>query len=281
MSAHLVYNFKIINPAFALTDVADIKWINDGTATDLRMDLLAATFSGYETAVQEQMDTAWENLRYRSQENLTEGSAFRFYNSEILKYESLQTTSVTDGIVSVSGGLFYRDITAVRSNQLLFDSVKNKPSAFVLMTILVTADNKIVLGRRSYYGDWPNDTYECPGSFLKEKAVAAQSLTEIVKEKVCDDYNDGGDIVSVPLLICDMPRVMETMLLCVSKTSLTAVELQSDFYTDTLVLDNSQVGRDQLQAMDLDLFHPPSRVSLQAYFDNFELAQKCLETLGS
>jgi hypothetical protein len=236
------------------------------------MSVSDTTFSGYSIIEQEQVASAWNSLQIRSEESLSYDSVFTFYNSEILKWEGLKD----DGVVSVANGLFYRDITAVRSDQSLFDHIQKKPSAFVLMNILVTADNKIILGRRTYYGDWPNDTFECPGSFLKEKNVAAQSLVQVAKEKVQDDYLNMKDIASIPFMICNLPRVMETMLLCVSKTSLISEQIQSDFYTEKLVFDNSQVGYGHLQSMDTTEFHPPSRVALQAYFDHFDLTQELL-----
>jgi len=276
MSVTIINNFKISNATFLYNDVAKTKWLNDGSVPDIQMTLSDKVFPGYENSLQEQIATVWENLKNRSRTELSEGSVFTFYNSEILKWEGIEKDENGGLVASVSKGLFYRDVAAVRSHQELFDAIEEKPSAFVLINILITADNKIVLGRRDYYGDWPNGTYECPGSFLKEKNIAAGSLVEIAKQKVRDDYVDGGEISSIPFIIFDLPRVMETMLLCVSKTSLTAAQMKSDFYTDILIIDNSLVGKTQLQKMSLDLFHPPSRVALQVYFEHFDLVQQSL-----
>lgn len=267
MQVSPISNFAIPDTPFSLSDVAKILWLNDGTVEHVQMTLSSSAFTGYAAELQEQIEQSWLRLQSRAQADIAAGSAFRFYTSEILLWEDMQ---VSDGFcqVSVAPGLSYKDITAVRSDQAVYDACAQRPSAFVLMNILLTADNKIVLGRRPYYGDWPNNTYECPGSFLKPRDIAVGNLGEVAQQKVRDDYIDAGAMTAVPSMICAMPRVMETLLLYVTTTSLVASELQSDFYTNTQTLENNSEGKQQLAAMDIDLFHPPSRVALQAYFEN-------------
>ena len=267
MPSSVLTNFSITDPHFVAADVSQIIWKNDDAHADLIVAFSETTFSGHHKLIQPALDDSWQTLAGRAAASLPPGDTFRFYNSEILKWSAFDSDSHT---ITVEKGMFYKDITAVRSQQSVYDQIPaaERPSAFVLMNILVTADNKIILGRRPYFGDWPHDRFECPGSFLKEKHVVHSSLTEVARGRVYDDYLHTPDLVLTPLLICDLPRVMETLLLYVSKVAEPAANLVSDCYTDFLTLDNSPAGLKELQSSPLELFHPPSRVALQLYFEN-------------
>ncbi len=260
-------NFSITDPHFALADAGEVLWRNTSQELELAVKFTDTTFAGYDKSHREALDKSWGALAARAESSLPPGDKFKFYNSEILKWADFDPATNT---VSVERGMFYKDITAVRSKQEVYDSIPaaDRPRAFVLMNILITADNKIVLGRRPYFGDWPHDRFECPGSFLKEKHVVESSLAEVAKSRVYDDYKNHPPLQTTPLLICDLPRVMETFALYVTHTSIIADQLESDCYTDILTIENSPAGFEQLKSLPIDQFHPPSRTMLQAYFES-------------
>ena len=263
----MLTNYTIQKTDFKFADVGTILWQNTESSSALQVKISDAIFPGHDNTHKEALEESWRILAARAESNLPSGDTFKFYNSEILKWQRFDLNTNT---IFVEKSMYYKDITAVRSQQAVYDQIPTaeRPSAFVLMNILITADNKIVLGRRPYFGDWPHDRYECPGSFLKEKHVTKSSLEDVAKSRVWDDYQNQPPLETKPLLICDLPRVMETMLLYETHTTCTAQELQSDFYTNLLTVENSPAGFEHLQALPLDQFHPPSRVMLQAYFES-------------
>jgi hypothetical protein len=137
------------------------------------------------------------------------------------------------------------------------------------------------MGKRKFYGDWPFGTYECPGAFLHDEDLEVNSIIKSAKKKIIDDYQISDfKIKTIPFAIYYLPRILEVVLVCISKISLPAKELRSVFYEDILSVKNNQEGLDKLMHMPLDIFHPPSRVIIQLYCDNTAEVQRLLKELN-
>jgi len=281
MSKNTLKNFSL-KKSFELEDVSKVIWINDGSKHDLEMKLVETSLVDFDKTFLDKMEKSWDSLKERAQENFPKDGPFVFYNSKVLNWEGLSHDFYENNTVDVSTEITYKTIASIRSDQDLYNDLdkKNKPCAFVIVSIFVTSDNKLVFGKRMYYGDWPYSTYETTGGFLKQQDFTKESLIKIAADKIREDFENTGDIKTIPFIIYHLPRILETILLCVSKTSASSKELSSDFYNDVLILDNNLVELKKVIDMPLDLFHPPSRIVIQTYYENFDAAQKLLEKLN-
>ena len=270
-------NFSLTE-GFNINTVAKTIWLNNAFKDNLVMQEIDDPFKGYDENISEYIDASWNHLKDRAKSNFPPNTPFVFYNSNTLSWRGLSENNK----VLVSKGITYKDIASIRSNSILFKKLKNKtkPNAFVVVSLLITSDNKIVLGRRKYYGDWLYNTFETAGAFLKIEDLADKSLVNNAKNKVCEDFNNISELKTIPFIIYHLPRILETVLVCISKTNQQALSLTSDLYSEILIRENSKKGLEYLIKIPLNEFHPPSRVVIQAYYQNFTLAKQLLEKLG-
>ncbi len=273
-------NFSLHEP-IELLKLATTLWINGHAIPDLKMNLVKSSLAEFAPDFVKEINESWKKLEARAKDNFPKNSPFVFYNSKVLNFEGLSENFVNEALINVSQGISYQTISATRSNQDLFNKVPrtNAPCAFVVVSILVTGDNKLVFGKRKYYGDWPYHTYETAGAFLKEEDLEKESLIKNAADKIREDFNNVREIKTIPFIIYHLPRILETILLCISKIPQKSSELTSDFYSDLLIVDNSVLGIEKILTMPLKEFHPPSRIVMQTYYENFDVAEKLLKEL--
>src|SRR3989344_6279921 len=149
-------NFLLHKP-LDLKQIATTLWINNEATKDLKMNLIKSTLSDFNPEFSQKIENSWNRLETRAKNNFPKNSPFVFYNAKVLNFEGISNNFHKDGLVNVSKGITYKTIASIRSNQDLYYKIdiKNKPCAFVIVSMLVTSDNKLVFGKRKYYGDWP------------------------------------------------------------------------------------------------------------------------------
>lgn len=272
-------NFSLQKP-IDLKQLSKDLWINDGSISDLKMNLVDSSLQFQTTEFLTKLEDSWSYLEKRAQD-FSLKKPYYFENINALNWEGVSSNINQDHTVNVSTGIDYKMITAIRSNHKFYDelSEESRPCAFVVVSIVITRDNKLVFGKRKYYGDWPNNTFESSGAFLKEADLDKRSLIVSAQDTIREDFKVSGSIKTVPFMIYHLPRILETILLCTSVISISSNEITSDFYDELVTVDNTLEGLKTLLIIPLEQFHPPSRIVIQKYFENFGQAKRLLETL--
>lgn len=276
-------NFRFKSNKIKLSSIIELKWINNKKIVrDFKLNLIKSSFSGFNKNERELIQNSWEYLKNRAENFLSPKEHAWFTNKKDIRWEGFKKNNSGLKIINISKGIDYKSTVSIRSNERIYNILgKSKsPKAFVVVSILITKDNKIVLGKRKFYGDWPIETYELPGAFLHENDINLNSLIKSAIKKVSEDYKiSKKEIKSIPLGIYYLPRILEVVLVCVSKTEVPSNNLKSDFYKNILVVDNTIKGVNEIKRKSLNSFHPPSRVALEFYFNNFKLANKLLNKI--
>lgn len=266
-------NFQFKSSNINLSEIIKPYWINDKeTIKDFSFNHVESTFLGFSDNFNEKVEDQWKKLQIRAKNGLV--------NKPAVRWEGFDKEDPKSFKINLSQGINYKSIVGVRSNEDIYSDLdqERSPKAFVLASVLITKDNKLVMGKRKFYGDWPPNTYECPGAFIHEEDLKIDSVIKIAKSKIEDDYQVSGfEIQAVPFAVYYLPRLLEVVTVCISKISLKADELKSDLYNDILSVDNTSEGLEKLVNMPLDLFHSPSRTIIQFYWENFSTAQEILK----
>lgn len=260
-------NFTFKNNQVDLEGAIAMLWQNDGSVTDVSVRAGRAESLEFPADVLTQIDASWTNLEQRAAAYLQqhENGPDRFYSGPVLRFGGFDVSARE---VTVHEDIDYRTVTGIRSNVDLYQTVEAAGqlcTAYVVKSILITRDNKLVLGQRNFFGDWPWHRYECPGGFLTPSALERNSIVGSAIDKVTGDYQDTHTVTATPFMLYSFPRILETIMLCIARIDADAAELQSSFYSDLLVIDNTPDGLAGLLAQPLDQFHPPSRVAIELY----------------
>lgn len=259
-------NFAFTDNEVDLGAHVQLQWVNDGSVDDVGIQSTERDTQVIPTQLQERIDSSWHNLEQRAAHKLeTVSGVNHFFSDELLAFGSYD---LAENVVSVSTGVDYKTVTATRSGAKLYADMLaagQLASAYVVKSILVTVDNQIVLGRRTFFGDWPSDCYECPGGFLGQSDIVRNSIGASAVAKITDDYTNAVIASVRPIALYHFDRILETIMLCVARTETHSHDLQSDFYEELLFVENSKAGVEELLGMDHSMFHPPSRLAVKVY----------------
>lgn len=247
-----------------------ILWVNDGTVNDLNFEETQGKSLKLRVDLQEKMNDSWNNLVQRAK-----GQGFNLTNDPALQLEKVDVGSQK---LIVSKTTDYRTIVSVRSQKKIYEGFDGepRPNALVIVSILISSDNKLILGQRNFYGDWEVQTYESPGAFLSYKDLENKSAIKAAGSKIINDFEAEGRIQVSPFAIYSFPRILETVIICIAKIDKKANSLSALKYKNIITCENSKEGLKKIIEMPLNQFHPPSRTALQYYYDNFSLAQKII-----
>lgn len=276
-------NLRFENGRMELSRSIEVLWRNDSRSPIKDFNLLKtkSTFLGYDDSFVVELEESWKELSNRARILSPNLEHFLFEDKKVLRWEGFSDNNSADPVINLSSGISYKLVTGVRSRESLFSKLNKlkSPRAFAVANILITADRKIVLGKRKFYGDWPLDTYECPGGFFIEDDFKKGSLKSVAKRKIEEDYLIGNsDLRSIPFVIYSLPRILEVIALFISKVGINSNELKSNFYKDIISFDCSENGLNELKTMPLEIFHPPSRIIMEflinSYSDFVELSAR-------
>lgn len=276
-------NFKFRDSKIDLDKIIEKYWINNQKIIrDFGLNEVKSTFEGFDFEYDKKIEESREKLQSRAKKYFPVDDVFLLYDQKDIRWEGFKDNNSELPQINISKGINYKTITSIRSNEELFNQLDQEktPKAFVLANVLITSDNKLVMGKRKFYWDRPFDTYECPGAFLHEEDLEINSIIKSAKNKIIDDYQIADfEIKTIPFVIYYLSRILEVVCVCISKISLSSKELKSDFYEEILSIDNTEAGLEKLTKMPLDLFHTPSRTIIQFYYENFLDAKRLLEEL--
>ncbi len=257
----------------------DVRWFNDGKTKDISISETTSTYTEGEHYIQ-YISEAWGRLKDRA---LAEGHPNLLYDSTVLRTEQgLNQESNPDerGLVSikVSPSAGYKQIVTLRQNQELLALLteKQNPLAYAVLSILISADNKIVVGRRKFFGDWPSGKFELPGAFARLVKTGEALSNNVAIQALVDDYSiSKADVAStIPAVYYYFPTICETQTLNITRTKLSASEIistNSAIQLEKRSYDNSPTGlTSMLQELPSEEWHPPSFVTCLFYLENFE-----------
>lgn len=269
-------NFSFTDDQVDIEKTIRLLWQNDSSVTDWQIAYEPSEPSPLPTELDTQLTDSWQNLETRAAAYLSAHAdgPDAFYSDKVLRFMRLEP-----GKIIVSDNLDYRTVTGIRSNAALYtmtEAAGLRENAYVTKSIFITADNKLVLGKRNFFGDWPWFRYECPGGFLGRKDLALTYTSSCAIKRIQDDYIGSGQVTVLPFMLYDFDRILETIMLCLATTNTHSDELQSDFYSELLFTDNTPAGVAELLSRSPSEFHPPSRIALELYHTHFEAAQHLL-----
>ncbi len=246
-----------------VSNLINILWENDGQTEDFFLQEIDGRPIQIQKRILGQMDEAWHFLKHRA-----DGYSFNLTNNPALQTEVFNSES---NIIQVSKNVDYRTIVSIRSQEAIYKQIDTnpRPNALVIVSMLISSDNKLVLGQRVFYGDWPVPTYESPGAFLTYQDLAEGSIVKAATQKVRGDFEENIPLKATPLVIYHFPRIFETVIVCIARIDKPASKLRAKKYLNIMAVDNTKEELTRVIGMPLNLFHPPSRTALQYYFDNF------------
>jgi len=263
-------NLSYIDNNFDLDALINTIRVNDWDLTDLTLEVVSwekiTCSKNFDMKIEHQRDL----LKKRANNNGKE-----LYNSWSFQIENID---INKQCIFVSKNIDYKTIISTRSNEDVYNNNdwKPTPNAFVVVNLLITQDEKIVLGKRDFYGDWTNNTYEIPGAFSNYNDIALGSLAKITQWKIYEDYDlddKNTFIKTIPFWIYHFPRILETIFFSISKINVDAKNLQAKKYSDVLIIDNTYKWLEKIISMPVKLFHPPSRTVLQFFYENYSKAK--------
>ena len=173
------------------------------------------------------------------------------FNGALFRFEGIENDTVF-----VSKGIDYKTITTLRSPFVPFTANVNAVS---ILALPITTDNKIVLGKGKFYGDWPNDMFEFAGGFVTD---ISNSVEEFVKEKIKGDWGVAVEVTFHEAIYTG--RELETVLFCTAQLPLSSEELDQSTYDDFFILPHSKASYNLLTDKQ-HLFHSASFQLLRRY----------------
>ncbi len=267
----MLSNISYKNNDIRLPEIIDVIWINDGTIKDFNLSLVPGQKISCGMECESKMQSNWMYLQSRAN-----SCGKHLFNGKSLQIEHIDINKKT---ISVSKNIDYKTVVSIRSNNQLFleHNCRPIPNAFVTVNIFISRDNKLVLGKRTFFGDWPNNTYELPGGFSDYDDLKRISLIKIAQKNITQDYDiNNCYFETIPFGMYHFPRILETIFLFITRINKDSYELRSKKYSDILFVDNDEEGIKKLITRPISEFHPPSRAALQFLYENYSQAVNIL-----
>lgn len=173
-------NFQFKDSKVDLSKIIKLYWINNKKIIkDFKLNETKSTPLDFECDYKEKIKKQWKKLQLRAKDFFPKDSVFALYNQKNIRWEGFESDDSSLGKINISKRIDYKTVVSIRSSEDIYSQLNKEksPKAFVLANILITNDNKLVMGKRKFYGDWEFDTYECPGAFFNEKDVKINSIT--------------------------------------------------------------------------------------------------------
>lgn len=210
------------------------------------------------------IDSGWE----MATERMTR-LGWPFYNGPMTRYEGFEATG--DGLVFLaSHSIGYKDVIGLRAHpySAFRDfSYEFLPRAFTVMNVLITSDNKIVLGYRRT-GDW-DESYELSGGFVKPESMS--SALDGILYWLRRDFLITKEEVAGSRLVAFVyyPPILEFMMVFVTQLFVSSSEIllrkgKGEFHSDILCFEDSLEEWVRLKGSGVS-FHPPSAANLELY----------------
>jgi len=189
-----------------------------------------------------------------------------FYDGPLVRFEGSEFSS-SHLVVKLSKSIHYSDVVGLRARpfeQFQYLGEDYMPNAFSVMSVLVTADDKLPIGWRQT-GDWEK-AYEITGGFMRVDELSAVFDSSL--KRLLEDYSITNEEVDQHSLLrlYSYPEISETTALFVIKTGLTSKDVQkkNHSYPELKFLDNSIEAIKAVKDLE---WHGPSLNALEVYAD--------------
>ena len=147
-------NFKFRDSKIDLDKIIEKYWINNQKIIrDFGLNEVKSTFEGFDFEYDKKIEESREKLQNRAKKYFPVDDVFLLYDQKDIRWEGFKDNNSELSQINISKGINYKTITSIRSNEELFNQLdqEKSPKAFVLANVLITSDNKLVMGKRKFY----------------------------------------------------------------------------------------------------------------------------------
>ncbi|MFH0874925.1 MAG: hypothetical protein V1859_03245 [archaeon] len=261
-----------------ISDPIQDVWVNNGEFDDLRY---SPCDSGYIPPIQyvREIDLHWKKIGDWLK-GFLRSKDVPIYNGQLLRFEGVRQG--TEPSVLLSCGVDYKTVTGLRAICPKEIASENNPYVFGVMTLLITSDDKFVVGCRNYYGDWCPQTFEMTGGFVRQHEIEG-SVAVSARIKVKEDFKIEDNEYSLRVAsVYNFHSIMEAHALCIARTCLTEEEIMqrnNPAYSNLAFYQMSSVGIDHFirDSNEKIVAHYPTRRVIIYLCDNYHKYRHLIE----